>query len=82
MPDFLTLNARGELQLTLPPADMFGVRWVGPETFAVGWGRLFADTDQADVIHMQHLFTAALVEAGYGDECATPETLARKGGAA
>lgn len=80
MPEFLSFDARGDLYLTLPPADQIRARKVGNDTYAVEFGRLTADVDLHWIAAVQRRLTVAMVEGGSGDDCTTPETLAITGG--
>ncbi len=81
----IDIDRTGHPILTLPPADQVRIRpgvAAGPDWAVMQWGPIAAYPDPDWLMHLQAEATRALVDMGYADECATPETLARQGGAA
>ena len=68
MSEFLSFDARGDVVMTMPPAEMVRARSIGDETFLVEFGRLTADVDLGWMLAVHAAFTRALVEAGYAED--------------
>lgn len=78
----ISIDRHGVPTLTLPPAAEVTIRTcASPDDWAVmQWGPIAAYPDLEWLQRIQAESTRCMVELGYGDQCATPESLARTGG--
>jgi hypothetical protein len=82
MSDLLNYTRRDGLAITLPDTSRIVVRCTGDDEYVIELDGLPIWANLINLVGLQRKLTACLVGAGYADECTTPESLARSGGAA